>query len=391
MSPPHIAIYIDPFSHHFLGDKLFDLNFAAHAGGEQILAPYVHLKEYLGARGIPVHTADYFPSQPDGYRNLFFSLGRIEQYKRVGKRQDAVLSAFFAFETPIIDPDLYRELYYAQDSFRRIFCWTDSAALEPWVGGPLRCLPFFPPQSFDKVHSGTWENTDRGFLVMINNNRLCRLPPPCRELYSERMRAVLYFGQTGEIELYGGGWDRPTLRVGGRICIPGTFGKIPQPGTLQRLNHELIRHWQKFFPDPLLESARKVYRGFATSKRETLGKYKFALCFENAILKGWITEKIFDCFFAGTVPVFWGATDVEDHIPTDCFIDMRRFADYSDLRSYLRSLSPEDVQNYKEAARAFLESPRFDPFTKRAFAERFARIVEEDTGVKLTKREAAHA
>jgi hypothetical protein len=389
LSEPRIAVYIDPFSHHFLGDKLFELN--SEIQGDQVMAPYANLKAYFHAHGIPVRTADYFPAQPDGCRNLFFSLGRIEQYKRVEERQDAVLSAFFAVETPIIDPDLYRELNHAQHSFRRIFCWTDSATLEPWVGGPLRCLRFVLPQSFDKVHAGIWENTNRGFMVMVNANRLCRLKLPCRELYSERMRAVEYFGRTGEIDLYGQGWDGPTLRVGGRICIPGTFGKIPQPGTLQRINHKLLTYWQKLFPEPRLEAARKVYRGFTSTKAQTLGRYKFALCFENALLKGWITEKIFDCFFAGTVPVFWGATDVQDRIPSDCFIDMRRFADYGELRSYLRSLTPRDIQNYKEAARAFLESPRYRPFTKQAFAELFARIVEEDTGVKLAELGAARA
>jgi hypothetical protein len=35
------------------------------------------------------------------------------------------------------------------------------------------------------------------------------------------------------------------------------------------------------------------------------------------------------------------------------------------------------------AAREFFRSPRFHPFSKRAFAETVGRIVEEDTGVAL--------
>ena len=46
-----------------------------------------------------------------------------------------------------------------------------------------------------------------------------------------------------------------------------------------------------------------------------------------------MTEKLFDCFFSGTVPVYWGAPDVFDWVPADCFIDMRQFTDFAQLRA----------------------------------------------------------
>jgi hypothetical protein len=115
-----------------------------------------------------------------------------------------------------------------------------------------------------------------------------------------------------------------------------------------------------------------------------MGKYKFALCYDNQVLNGWITEKIFDCFFAGTVPVYLGAPDIETYVPKECFVDVRHFANYEELRGYLKSLDHKAIRKYKEAGRAFIESPKFRPFTKTAFTETVARIVEEDTGVKLT-------
>lgn len=39
--------------------------------------------------------------------------------------------------------------------------------------------------------------------------------------------------------------------------------------------------------------------------------------------KGYITEKIFDCFFPGVIPIYWGAENVTDYIPQDTFIDRR--------------------------------------------------------------------
>jgi hypothetical protein len=206
---------------------------------------------------------------------------------------------------------------------------------------------------------------------MINANKLPRVY--WNELYTERMRAVAYFSQFGEVDLYGTGWNEPSWRLG-RTHMPYTF---------TRLHRTALTHWQKIKPDPLLQAARSVYHGKTDSKSATLGNYTFSLCFENMILTGWITEKIFDCFFAGTVPIYLGAPDIQDHIPQDCFIDMRRFPDYTSLRRYLQSLTPAQVEEMRLCARQFLASHQFEPFTKRAFAERFRQIIQEDAGLTL--------
>jgi len=160
-------------------------------------------------------------------------------------------------------------------------------------------------------------------------------------------------------------------------------GKTWVPATVRRLQREIVRRWQRVYPDPLLEAARRVYRGRANTKAEVLGQYTFALCFENMILTGWITEKIFDCFFAGTIPIYWGAPNITDHIPGECFIDMRRFSGYSELRDYLKSLDGGAIRSYRQHARDFLSSARFKPFSKDAFVEIFRRIILEDTGVAV--------
>ena len=378
---PAIALYFEPPTHHFLGDRLFERSFAGHAG-DQILEPYAFMRDHLLARGVTVHTADFMPAEPDDVCKIYVSSGRLNRYQRLVNRKDVVLSAFFALECPTVEPAMYRDLRDAQRDFKRVFSWSDSASLEPFVGGPLRCLPLKWPQSFDGVHEAHWSKVERKFLVMLNSNKLPRYETPCRELYSERMRAIEFFAREHEIDLYGNGWDGPTYRVG-QWTVPGTFGKVPMPGTAQFAARWLVRRWQQVVPEPRLMAARKVYRGFAPSKSETLAGYRFSLCFENSILKGWITEKIFDCFFAGTVPVYWGAPDVEEHIPPECFIDMRGFKDYQDLRTYLKSLTGSRVQRFKTNARDFIESPQFVPFSKQAFAEMFGRIVEQDAGVSL--------
>lgn len=366
-----IALFIDPVSHHFQNDALFDRH-STRLNGDQILEPYSYLRDQLTQRGISVHTADYLlRGEHCRAKNIYASMGLLNHYPELAQRSDVVLSAFFALECPIVEPTLYRALTQVQKSFKRIFSFSDATSLQPFLRSAIECHHFFIPQSFDTVHEALWQQSDRQFMVMINANKLPRLY--LQELYTERLRAVEFFNRTDDIDLYGVGWDLPPYQV----------GKTWVPYTLRALKRNLTHHYHRLYPDPLLEAARRAYKGKAQSKSETLGHYTFALCFENSILKGWITEKIFDCFFAGTIPIYWGAPDVQDYIPAHCFIDMRNFADYADLKNYLKSLTSSDIQGYKQRAREFLQSKQFYPFSKYAFVDLFCQLIQEDTDVEL--------
>src|SRR5258705_142998 len=245
-----IALYIDPSSHHFLADKLFIVD-DGRLNGDRINAPFAHLRDFFTARGVEVHTADFLPEQPNGTKNIYVSMGMLKNYQHLGQRKDVVLSAFFAMECPIVDPDLFLALNQAQHHFRRVMSWSDSESLERFVGAHLRCHSFRWPQSFDAVHEAEWQRTDRKFLVMINANKL-----PClywKELYTERLRAIEFFSRTGEIDLYGIGWNEPAHHL----------GKSIMPWTLRRVQKYFVKQWQKVRPDPLLTAARSVYRGVA--------------------------------------------------------------------------------------------------------------------------------
>src|SRR5262249_50043473 len=177
----------------------------------------------------------------------------------------------------------------------------------------------------------------------------------------------------GEIDLYGRNWDR----------MPARVGKVRTPATFRRIVGELWQVKQRYWPDPLYATMGGAAKGPARSKSKTGAQYRVSLCFGDSILKGWLPEKIFDCFFAGTVPVYWGAPDVLDWIPAECFIDMRQFKDFTELRAFLHSLTPADERRYREAAREFVGSARFTPFRLDTFADIFARIVSADIGAKV--------
>lgn len=369
-----VALFIDPVTRHFERDRLFEAD-TARLGGDNVLGAWIHLRSRLEERGIPVHTADLLASgeQPAADVNVYLSFGIRHRYPKLEKRDDVVLSGFFALECPVVEPRLYRDLDAASRSFKRMFSFSDGTSLRPFLRAPLDFRQFRLPQPFDDVDEHAWRRGERRFLAMINANKLPRIS--LNELYTERLRAVEYFQRFGEIDLYGVGWDRPPVRVG------ATW----EPATLRRLRSGLHARWERRRPsrDPLRVAALRAYRGPADSKSDVLGGYTFAVCFENMILSGWVTEKIFDCLRAGTVPVYLGAPDIERWVPRDCFVDMREFGGYDELRARLRSMSPAEIAAYREAGREYLRSEQYRPFTKQAFAELVGGLIEEDAGVSL--------
>ncbi|MEZ5499959.1 MAG: glycosyltransferase family 10 [Steroidobacteraceae bacterium] len=360
------TLYIDPPSHHFLADRLFEDD-SDRLNGDQQNAPYVALRERLQAIGMAVHTVDRLPRQESAEREFLISLGGLDRLAALSGRADLIRCAFFALECPIVEPGIYRRLPRVARDFRRVCSWSSSKSLHRFTNSDLQLERFRWPQSFDGVHESVWSNEDRRFLAMINANKLPRVY--WQELYTERMRAVAYFESHGEIDLYGKGWGEPPVRVG-RTWLPWT---IKKPALA------IARAWQRRFPGDLQRSAQRAWRGSVSSKALTLGQYRYALCFENCVIEGWITEKIFDCFFAGVVPVYWGAPEIADIVPAECYIDMRSFDGYAELREYLHGLSDKEWRAQRQAARDFLASPGYQPFTCKAFVERIVSMLHEDS------------
>jgi hypothetical protein len=363
--PPGLEIFIEPPSHHFTNDRLFESNSVPFAG-DQLMAPYTHLRDVLGRIGVVVHTADLMPPPGKGGPKLYVSIANLTRYRLVARRPDVTLSAFFATECPAMDPAMYRALPTANRYFRRTFSWSDADALEPYVGARLELKHYFWAQSFDRVHDQLWARTDRRLLVAMQGNKVPR--EKRLALDGERLGAFEHFARTGQLDLYGREWDQPPYRV----------ARQDVPYTLRVAERQARAWWHRIRPDRQLATIRTAWRGPAASKSQTLSGYRFALCFENMALRGWITEKIFDCFFAGTVPIYLGAPEIQDYVWPESFIDMRRFGSFTELGNYISAMPDADWNRYREAAREYLASPDFRRFSKEAFADLFLQIVRED-------------
>lgn len=179
---------------------------------------------------------------------------------------------------------------------------------------------------------------DQSLLTNVSSRKYSNHP---EELYSEREFVIKYYDEhrPEAFNLYGQYWNQP-----------------PRPADI---------FYQREFP----REEYDVYRGLADSKVEVYRDHRFALCFENMTgIDGYLTEKLFDCLRAGAVPVYWGAEDVTDYVPTECFVDYREFGSPVALDAHLRSIDEAEYREYVAAGRKFLACEP-DPLTPEQYAE----------------------
>jgi alpha(1,3/1,4) fucosyltransferase len=181
----------------------------------------------------------------------------------------------------------------------------------------------------------------RRLLTQISANKQFEGP---NELYSSRRKINEYFDAHQECDytFYGGGWDR---------------------------------------------TVHKAFGGSIDDKIATLQNFRFSICFENTKdTTGYITEKIFDCFGAGCVPVYYGAKDISSYIPEGCYIRWERFGSIEKLYDYLKNVSEEEFNGYIKNIKSFLASEAARPFTNKALSHELWTLIKPTIRAKNPRR-----
>jgi len=317
-------ILIDPSSPAYYEDHLF---LDKTLNRDHCLQPMINLKKHAEEQGIAVHTADlYFSGKVDAKNVDYYSLGVQRDYAQLQKDKKLTLKAFFVFEPPVVEPRLYEALPMLTHYFPKVYVHNtegDGYDLKGIEQSKLEKL--YWPQPFANVLD-CWKRDERlSRVVVINGHHRPLLKK--RELYSARIEAMAALHKKGMVDLYGRGWERWFARTS---------------------------LWWPYWRHQL--TLRQIYQGPCESKYDVLSQYRFALCFENYVMKGYITEKLFDCLYAGTIPIYLGAPDIAQYVPENCFIDMRKYESYAALWDGLVRLSEADLNKIKQAGRQFIES-----------------------------------
>jgi len=226
----------------------------------------------------------------------------------------------FAWEPPVHQADLYSANYL--EKFKRVYTWDDDLV------DNKKFFKFYYPALLP-MQRDLPSFEEKKLLTQISANKKSKHP---KELYQEREAVIQFFeDKPGVFDFYGFTWEK---------------------------------------------KGYKNYKGTLQDKLDTLKNYRFSVCYENMRdVKGYITEKIFDCFASGVVPIYWGASNVTDYIPKNCFIDRRDFKDFADVYDYIRTMDKATYETYLKNIQAYLQSDQAKLFSQEMFHVIFLEAV----------------
>lgn len=229
--------------------------------------------------------------------------------------------------------------FYLED-MREIRLWADRKKLVLVAANKYKSKTMFIPDRLSLISTlrrlkwASWQ-----FISPAYSKSLAA------SLHDQRLEAIEYFASKRELELYGSGW--------------GSLDELPS--TWARKLRAVMNH---------------QYLGQCSNKLETIGNYQFSICFENMALAGYVTEKIIDCFVAGTIPLYLGAPDIETIVPVESFVDMRNFSSFDQLDAYMNSIQKHDAIAMVEAGRDYLRTETGVLHSYEGFARNIIRLVK---------------
>ena len=77
------------------------------------------------------------------------------------------------------------------------------------------------------------------------------------------------------------------------------------------------------------------------------------------------------------IPIYYGAPDIELHVPANTFIDMRNFKTFEELDFFLENISKKEMDAYLDNIEKYLKSEEFLKFTDLHFAHQVFDIVHK--------------
>lgn len=251
-------------------------------------------------------------------------------------------------ECPTIYPQTWNSKIF--DKFTKIFTWNDEL---------IDNKKFFkintPSYSKERLINLPRNKRNKLSVIVGSNKRSNHV----NDLYHKRLEIIEWFesNQLNDLDFFGYGWSN-YLFTGNKFT--------------RALNR--IDILTKFFAKNY-KNYKGVYNGY---KVDLLKNYKFSFCIENAKgYYGYITEKIFHCFFSLTIPIYLGCPNITEHIPSNCFIDMRNFKNLNEIYKYLKNMSDEEYNKYLLSIENFLYSEKFKFFSNEYYIETLKKNILE--------------
>ena len=318
-----IALYVQPA---YQGNRIFEKDNPLNR--DNCLVHWRYLKEEFSKKGFDFSTQDINSIEESKY----------VLYNDMPKVIPTDDKSFLLLNEPsIIRPDNW-DLSKHQ-AFKKIFTWNDDIIDNKKY---IKVFHSLSSEGFEKY----FDNPRKKLCTIIAGNKS---HPDPNELYSERKKAIVWFEKNHpeDFDFYGMGWTEYFFQPPFKKLNKFTFLK-------------------KMIPVKKYNS----YQGKVKEKMEAMSYYDFSICYENSHgTPGYITEKIFDSFFAGTIPIYWGAPNIKDFIPANCFIDKQQFTSYELLYDHIKKMSDEEKQRKREAIKDFIVTSKIEKFAPPYFSK----------------------
>ncbi len=101
-----------------------------------------------------------------------------------------------------------------------------------------------------------------------------------------------------------------------------------------KLRHKIINT----LPKESFETIGRGYKPF-NNKEDGLLPYMYSIVIENCQEKDYFTEKIMDCFMCGTIPIYWGANNIDNYFDSKGILN---FETIGELQLILKTISKKD-------------------------------------------------
>mgnify|MGYP003650117123 FL=1 len=175
------------------------------------------------------------------------------------------------------------------------------------------------------IHGET--NLDKNYINSFNSN-------PKRKFEVTFLSGVLKLIEGHKLR-------HKILDIESKVKIPNKFWKV-----LDDFNHETGN--RPGYRDPGCDVITKEGTPIeGEGKKQVWNRNSmFHIAVENSKNLNYYTDKIVDCFATKTIPIYWGAPNIEDYFNKDGIIT---FKNENDLVEILNNLTEKDYQNRLEA------------------------------------------
>lgn len=311
---------------------------------------FAALKKELISRGIEISTQDLIsPEDAD----FVIHLDQVPQFI-VKQRSFLIVS-----EPPLYSSEAWKE--HNHQKFSKVFLHDSSYELkDPCLYKHL----YYPIDMKGIVNMPIPSNEDfknRNLACLINGSIANpKHHTSVGSLIGERYSIIEWFSRNhpNEFDFYGRG-------IAGKNYGMSFKGL----GVMQRIFPE---NWIHTLSKWIQKDIVRVYKGEVAplEKSRVLNNYKFNFCFENTNnISGYVTEKIFDCFFSKTVPIYFGAPNIGELVPKDLFIDFRNYKSLNDLYIFMKSFTAKQAVDMFLKQEEFLKSSASYNFRVSKFVE----------------------